>query len=397
MSEKILFVDDDPHLLAAFQRSLRKQFSFDVAGGPREALEHLQNHGPYAVVVADMRMPGMDGVKLLEHMQHLAPDTVRVMLTGNAEQQTAVDAVNRGQVFRFLNKPCPTEMLVPTLQAALKQYHLIRTEREVLEGTLTGSINALAEILGMAAPEAHGRGLSLRTVMREFATAVGAGPLWELEIAALLSPIGFASVPPDVLRKVAARITLTIEEADMVQRVPQVGHDLLQGIPRLGNIAQIIRFQSKHFDGSGFPHEICSGAAIPVGARLLKIMLDRVTLEADGTYGAAARYAMNERSGHYDPELLEKCFERFPSVLIDPSDHERPPLALTAAELQPGQRLYSKLQTTNGLVLAAAGQTLTRLMIERLRNLAEIGGVREPFLVCDDPRTAAVARQVTSS
>ncbi|HEX2100040.1 MAG TPA: response regulator, partial [Candidatus Synoicihabitans sp.] len=140
MTSRVLFVDDDPNLLAAFQRNLRKQFQFDTALGAQEALALLERPEPYAVVLADMRMPGMDGVELLERVKQRAPETVRMMLTGNADQQTAVDAVNRGEVFRFLNKPCPPEVLVPALEAAIKHYQLQRLERELLEGTLAGSV-----------------------------------------------------------------------------------------------------------------------------------------------------------------------------------------------------------------------------------------------------------------
>src|SRR5687767_13631263 len=175
---KILFVDDDPNVLAGLQRTLRKQFTFDTALSGLEALEMIQACGPYAVIVADMRMPGMEGIELLERVRERAPDTVRLMLTGNADQQTAVDAVNRGQVFRFLNKPCGPETLVPALETSLHHYELVRVERELLEGTLTGSVKVLADVLGMVAPDALGRGQRLRGLMRRFAQMAGAGPEW---------------------------------------------------------------------------------------------------------------------------------------------------------------------------------------------------------------------------
>ncbi|MDH3748454.1 MAG: response regulator [Gammaproteobacteria bacterium] len=106
MSNKILFVDDEPNVLQSIRRSLRKQFDLDTAEGGEEALRMLKANGTYAVIVSDMRMPGMNGVELLSQARKDSPDTVRMMLTGNADQQTAVDAVNHGDIFRFLNKPC---------------------------------------------------------------------------------------------------------------------------------------------------------------------------------------------------------------------------------------------------------------------------------------------------
>src|SRR5690242_2258622 len=122
--QKILFVDDDPNLLAAFQRTLRRLFTFDTALGGQEGLEMIRASGPYALLVVDMRMPVMDGVEFLERARVLAPDAVRLMLTGNADQQTAADAVNRGQVFRFLNKPCPPEVLIPAIEGGLKHFEM---------------------------------------------------------------------------------------------------------------------------------------------------------------------------------------------------------------------------------------------------------------------------------
>lgn len=389
MTPRLLFVDDDPHLLSAFQRSLRKEFDFDVATGPREALEQLQKRGPYAVIIADMRMPGMDGVTLVQHFQRLAPDTVRVLLTGNADHQTAIDAVNRGQVFRFLTKPCPPDILVPALHAAMRQHQLICAERELLEGTLKSSMHALLQVLGLAMPEAHHRGQILRDAVRELAAAANLTPLWELETAAELSPIGFASVPHDVVRKLHARVPLSYEEQAILGRVPKVGYDLLCGIPRLERIARIVLMQHKNFDGSGFPHENCAGSDIPVGARLLKILDDRLSLEAEGAVGTAAMHAMTQRTGFYDPDLLEKSFACFPALVARQPAGELPPLVLCLDELLPGQLLFADIRSPGGLVLATRGHRLTELMIERLRNLSEIGEVREPFLVHDEPNATA--------
>jgi len=140
MSVKILCVDDESNVLEAYQRNLRKRFTIDTALGGEPALALIASQGPYAVIVTDMQMPGMDGVEFLTRAQQKAPDTVRLMLTGNADQKTAVEAVNKGHVFQFLNKPCPPEMLAVALENGIKQYRLITAEREVLEYTLNGSI-----------------------------------------------------------------------------------------------------------------------------------------------------------------------------------------------------------------------------------------------------------------
>ena len=129
MSTKILCVDDEENVLTGLQRTLRKQFPIDIAVGGAAGLQRLERDGPYAVVMADMQMPEMNGIEFLKKAQAAAPDTVRLMLTGNADQKTAVDAVNDGHVFRFLTKPCDPPQLTSALEAALKQYRLITAER----------------------------------------------------------------------------------------------------------------------------------------------------------------------------------------------------------------------------------------------------------------------------
>jgi DNA-binding NtrC family response regulator len=105
MAERILLVDDDPNILDGFRRSLSREFLMETALGAELALKLVAENGPYAVVVSDMRMPGMDGVQFLSKVKAQSPDTIRVMLTGNADMDTAVHAINEGSIFRFLNKP----------------------------------------------------------------------------------------------------------------------------------------------------------------------------------------------------------------------------------------------------------------------------------------------------
>jgi response regulator RpfG family c-di-GMP phosphodiesterase len=387
---KILFVDDDPSLLAAFQRNLRRQFTFDTATGGAEALALLRRQPDYALLVVDMRMPGMDGIEFLEQARKIVPDAVRMMLTGNADQQTAVDAVNRGEVFRFLNKPCPPEALVPALEHGLKQYELVRMERELLEGTLTGSVKALSEVLGMVAPNSLGRGQRLQECMRKFALFFHATPVWELEIAALLSSIGHASLPPTVLEKSSSGEPLTLAEETLLRRSPQAGHNLLIDIPRLAEVARIVLYQNKAFDGSGFPPDDCKGEQIPLGARMLKILDDRLVLEADGVVKQRAFEEMRARSGVYDPRLLELCFACFETFLAYSISSERPVRSLYVKELTVDQVVVSDIRTLDGQVLVGAGYQLTPTVMGRLQNYDLLGQVQQPVLVQDPaPKAAA--------
>ena len=133
MPEKILLVDDEPNVLRASERLLHNRFETDAAVGGIEALTAIRTKGPYAVVLSDMRMPQMDGLELLTRVKHLAPDTIRIMLTGYADVKTALTAVNEGNIFRFLTKPCDKQTLIAALTAGLTQYRLVTSEKDLLE------------------------------------------------------------------------------------------------------------------------------------------------------------------------------------------------------------------------------------------------------------------------
>ncbi len=380
-SSRLLFVDDDANVLAAFQRSFRKDFVFDIAQSGAEALALIKECGPYAVIVADMQMPGMNGLELLEKTREMAPETVRVMLTGNADQQTAVDAVNRGSVFRFINKPCPTDQLKTTLELSVRQYERSRIERELLEQTLGGSVKVLSEVMSMIDPTSFGHGQKLRDSVRVFGRFLQLQSTWELEVGAMLAHLGFVSIPQTILRKMENLQPLLPREQSIVDRAPQIGHDLLINIPRMEGVAKMILYQNKRYDGVGFPKDTVAGEAIPFGARALKILQDRVRLEEDGVAKNRARDIMRSRAGHYDTDLLEKCFDCFQAFLENAVSAEREVRTVSVKDLCAGVVLVSDVRTAQGVLLVSAGNRLTETTVNRLKNYAEFDGVKEPIYV----------------
>ncbi|MGE4537119.1 MAG: response regulator [Desulfovibrio sp.] len=133
---KVLFVDDDQAVLDGVRRGLCRAYDVATALGPMEGLRTLDESGPFAVVVSDLRMPDMDGVTFLRKVHEAAPEAVLIMLTGHGDLTTAMAAVNEGHIFRFLTKPCPTPNLSRALNAALDHYRLAATEKELLRVTL---------------------------------------------------------------------------------------------------------------------------------------------------------------------------------------------------------------------------------------------------------------------
>lgn len=390
MTNKILFVDDDANLLSGIQRALRKQFSVDTATEGTAALQRLVEHGPYAVVVADMQMPEMSGIEFLKKAQLAAPDTVRLMLTGNADQKTAIDAVNDGHVFRFLTKPCPPPTLVPALEAGLKQFHLITAERELLENTLGGAVKVLTEILSIADPAMFERGQRLKEHVRTFSQGSDFKSFWELELAAMLAQIGRVTIPATVLAKDRAGLSLTGPEKDILHRVPDVGARLLEKIPRLENVSAIIRYHQKHFDGSGFPFDSVAGDTIPIGARILKVLSDLTALEAKALSRSAAFQVMQERTGWYDPDVVAAALRSFDIWLGVSAENRRPPQPIRIADLRAGHVLAQDIQTQEGSLIVSNETILSSALVEKLMNFSTLKTIDGIVLVhLDEQRVPA--------
>ena len=179
---RILFVDDEPDLLEGIQRMLfreRQRWEMHFATSGAVGLAELAKT-PFAVVVADMRMPQMDGVEFLRRARQGAPDTVRMMLTGNTDQETAIRAVNDGNVFRFMTKPVERETLVNVIEAGVEQHRLITAEKELLSGTLVGSVALLAELLAETDPDSHTHALWLRDMARAAVHELKPEKSWEI-------------------------------------------------------------------------------------------------------------------------------------------------------------------------------------------------------------------------
>ncbi len=376
--KKILFVDDEPNILAAFQRQLRKQFPVEIAVGPVAGLAALQNWRQYAVVVADMRMPEMSGVDFLIKARELSQDLVLMMLTGNADQATAMEAINRGSIFRFLSKPCATEQLVAALEAGLRQHELVTSERELLENTLSGSLKTLTEILAMVEPKSFGHAEALRGRMRLIGRVLKVSQLWELEAAAMLSQIGSVTLPPELLLKARIGHLLAPREQEMFQRVPAIGADLLSHIPRLDEVCRIIRYQNQNFDGTGCPGDGVSGEKIPLGARMLRALGGFSQLEAGGSTMDEALRQLANRPEWYDPQVVSAMNEGLRAGSREQQD-PRAPRAVTFANLRVGNVLVADLETKDGVLILSAGNRITPPLIERLRNFAALSGLKEPI------------------
>jgi response regulator RpfG family c-di-GMP phosphodiesterase len=383
---RIMFVDDDQEILAAYARAFRKRYAVEVAAGPEVGLDMLRTGLPVAVVVSDLRMPGMDGVEFLGRVREIRPEAVRIILTGFADIGVAMAAVNKSKVFSFLTKPCPEADLEEALAAALRQYQLIAAEKELLRGTVRGTIKLLTNLLEMVNPEAFGKSSRVKRLAVDLGAYLGIQDAWRLELAAMLSQIGCAAMPAESLRRAYRGEPLPGDKAYEFAMHPRIAADLVSNIPRLREVAEIIAYQEKRYDGGGLPPDGASGERIPLGARILKVALDFDTLEAlyrhkrqSANPVAEALDRMADRDGWYDPDV----FGALQSLATLPDGFE--PRLVPVEELAPGMLLDQDVFDLTGELALSRGLELNTVSIRRLAGQVGPAGKKARWRVLVPP------------
>jgi response regulator RpfG family c-di-GMP phosphodiesterase len=369
----ILCVDDEPRVLEGLELNLRRHYRVSTATSGKSGLMIVKGDAPPAVVVSDMRMPEMDGAAFLAQVREQAPNTVRLLLTGQSDMNSAIAAVNQGQIFRFLTKPSDPKSLLAALDAAVQQHRLLTAEKELLEKTLRGSIAALTEVLSLANPLIFGRATRLKQHAAAVLAELDLPFSWQLEVAVMLSQVGCIVLSSENNEKLYYGKPLTPVELESTQCVSQISLQLLKGIPRLDAVCAVLDAQEYNFDGSRSPRGNPHGEAIPLGARLLKLVSDYDYLEASGIPVATAITTLQDRKGFYDPKLLDALTR----AKTGAAPGMRP---INLGSLQVGMIIGKDIISTTDSLLVPRGHEVTLAILSRLRGMAP-GSVREPLVV----------------
>jgi response regulator RpfG family c-di-GMP phosphodiesterase len=373
----ILLVDDEIAILDGLRRQLRKKFDVHTANSGAEALELLTSV-PVTVVVSDMRMPQMDGATFLAGVRARYPDVVRILLTGQTDTQAAVKAVNEGQIYRFLTKPCPSDVLLDEIGSAVEWNRLATAEKELLGTTLRRTVEALTATLSLAQPAAFGRAVRSTRTVTELAEALEIKEPWALEVTAMLAHLGAVTLPANVLAKLDAGRPLTEEEAEMVDRVPDISRDLVASIPRLEEVAEAIGRFRLRYDGLGAPIGAPSGEDLPLAARILRVATDFDEGMSRRPSVQDSISVMRGNAGAYDPRVLDalaRCHEA--------SETSGAPRDVDVQELRNGMVIFDDVFSTEDLLLISRGTVVTEPLILRLENYANQGRVGRVIRVQD--------------
>jgi FixJ family two-component response regulator len=372
---RVLCLDDEPYVLDGLKRFLRADYDVVTTTDTQEALTLLAGDGgnPIAVIVSDMRMPLMTGIEVLERASSVAPDTTRVLLTGDADLHGAVAAINQGHVFRFLLKPCPQQDLQATVRAAAEQHRLVRSERELLEATLKGAVDALMDTLAMAQPALFSRAGRLRRLVEKLCEKLDVPDAWQVEVAAQMGEIGAITLPPSVIPALEGGTPPTDAEALMIARLPGLADSLLARIPRLESVREIVRYQLPTDRNPVAP----LAADASEGARLLQAVREYDALVWRGMPPDLAVAALSARKVHTREVLLalaEVGGMRLPTEAVR---------EIGVEELAVGHELADDLHSAKGLLLVGRGQVITERLLVRVRNYEMTTGLQGRILVVD--------------
>ena len=375
MSEQVLFVDDEQNVLGAIQRTLHRHVEVQTASSAGEALKLLEQSGPFALVVSDMRMPVMNGAQFLAQVREKHPDTVRMILSGQSDLQATIAAVNDGHIYRFLSKPCAAPQLLAAVSDGITQHRLLTAEKVLLEQTLSGSVKMLIEILGLVAPAASSRASRLQRYTIELAAALGLEQRWQWGLAAFVSQIGCVALPKEILQKIEAEQALSDEERRLYDGHPEIAGRLLAAIPRLDDVAAIVGGQFNMPELAEKPDQIGLWDVRSVGQLLLRtsIELDRQLMR--GAHRDAAIETVRTSKLGFPASVIHAL--RILTVVKEATVVRQ----IRLLDLAPGMVLDEDLFSTKGIRLVPAGLEVTRTVIVRLMSIAGGVGVTEPFRV----------------
>ncbi len=411
---RILIVDDEEIVLVALRETLRREgYQVVTALNALQGLELLKQ-GTFSVILTDQQMPHLTGLEFLAQVKQIQPDATRILITAVLSLNTVIDAINKGEIYRFIVKPWLREELLATVRNAVQRYDLIcrnavlqattlamnekltklnqTLEEQVrrvaeqntqLEGlnqalalNLDQSVQLCLKIMETFYPTLGTQARRVNEICRAMAQGLNLPPgeRQTLEICSLLYDVGLVGVPRSLIRR-WHRDPQTLSEAEraLIEQHPVLGQELTQFVKQLEGVGPTIRSHHECFDGSGYPDHL-QGEAIPWLGRLLAVAVGFA--ESNFEYRQSVEAVKLASGSQYDPDAVRAFLRTLPRASVPPRERE-----VLLAELRPGMVLAKGIYTANGLLLAPQGQTLSEPFIDKLRNHNRISPITQSLLV----------------
>jgi response regulator RpfG family c-di-GMP phosphodiesterase len=414
IDDPILIVDDEEIVLVALRDTLVRE-GYKVVASPHavDALNVLQKQ-KFSVVISDHQMPLVTGLEFLAQVKEIQPEATRILITAVLSLSTVIDAINKGEIYRFIVKPWMREELLATVKNAIQRYSLIRknavlhAEALAMNEKLTQLNRALeAQVakveeqnkrLGQLAETQEANlkqsvELCVRTIQTFYPILgnqtlrtsqlcnVMAGYLdltpeqkQTLEISALIHDIGLVGISRQIIKQwQEAPERLSKPERDLVQQHPIVGEALAQFVHHLKEVGPTIRGHHERFDGTGYPDGL-SGGGIPWLARLLGVVVAYVESNLDGK--AAAEMIGRGSGSAFDPAAVTVFLRSLPRATASAKQKE-----IMLSELRPGMVLARGIYSSNGILLIPEGERVTTTYIDKLLNHHRINPISQSLMV----------------
>lgn len=412
MSNKpaMLLLDDEKEILNALKRLFRKEYDVDLFTEGQAALDAIKEK-EYAIILSDMRMPQLDGAAFLAQAKDIAPDSSRILLTGYADMESTIRAINEGEIFSYVSKPWDNEELKVLVKNALARFKLIRKNEE-LSGKLvaantklteanakleeriaarTAALNKqtarlkqstlkqrkffrqLLDMIGLIIEDraGHENGHSKRVAAHSKVLAEELGlsraEAINIYLTGLLHEVGKVSISDQLLATI--EVERNNEENLAFKSHAVEGAKILEKLPSLHSVAQNIRHQYENYDGSGFPDNL-KKEDIPFGARILKVVSDYDYLLLGHKHkqklspDRAQFYLKEERGKQYDYKIVD-CYlsllERLPEI-----DELEADYCVATNKLEPGMIVSADVLTNKGGIMLTKDTELTEAAIKKL-------------------------------
>lgn len=424
----ILCVDDEPNILSSLRRLFRtKGFQVRVAESGQAGLALMETEA-IDLVISDMRMPEMDGARFLELVRERWPDTMRLLLTGYADVNSIIEAINRGEIHRYITKPWDDNDIVLIVRQALERKALeqekkrlealtahqneelkalnasleskvaertaeLRVANEQLKSNFITLVKVFSALIEMRGGKLAGHSRRVADLARRIALKLQLdGKLaQEIFVSGLLHEIGKVGLTDELLNTPMTMLTTPQLEAFRQHTVQ--AEQLLMPLQNLKGAAEIIGAQLERFDGTGFPQRL-QEHLIPIGARILALASDYDNLQIGAltqrrlSPEEAKTVILQSSRKRYDPEVVAAFMDLLQSVPREEAEQERTgERGVSARDLQVGMVLSRDLITPSGLLMLSAEHTLDERLIQKILDFEKSGGMQLTAHIRLDRRT----------
>ncbi len=436
-SHTLLLVDDEESITKSLYRLFRKEkYNIITASGGQEALEILKKTKDLSLIISDQRMPGMTGAQFLEKAKVIFPNAVRFLLTGYSDMDAIVDAVNKGEIHRYLSKPWNDKDLILQVRQALEHYELQfennrlttltnrqKSENEQLEQGIMDAMRLINSLVEKLNPALDKYMMATTALTREIASEFhfSKESLHQLEIASMIYDIGLLELPRSLVLK--AEEEMTDDEFSKFVNHPVIGKMCIQSIQGFEEASEFIAYHHENYDGSGFPRGLM-GDEIPLGARILAAAaeycrirytwprdINEIAKKAKDYFGSAAREMMIDdpdklltqvgkkiillRSGQkYDIEVVSTLIKILNEKEREASLKEEQIVQIDIDELSAGMTLGKNLRSSEGRVLLRRGTRFKAQNIETMKELVKRGIIERSLYILAGQEDMAKLREL---